>query len=105
LQARYADNRRSLVEGAHNNVLGYFVDVTAQHGEKLLAAPAERDLQFTARRSAAGALHDHRARGTEAKMRPPPSVRSPWSSPSSTASPPWSPCAGVIKQAAEALAV
>src|SRR4029077_1738463 len=23
----------------HNNVLGYFVDVTAQHGEKLLTAP------------------------------------------------------------------
>ena len=23
----------------HNNVLGYFVEVTAQHGDKLMAAP------------------------------------------------------------------
>jgi DNA mismatch repair protein MutS len=40
LQARYADitGVRSL-KIKHNNVLGYFVDVTAQHGEKLLAAP------------------------------------------------------------------
>ncbi len=40
LQARYADE--SGVKGLkirHNNVLGYFVEVTAQHGEKLLAAP------------------------------------------------------------------
>jgi DNA mismatch repair protein MutS len=40
LQARYADETgvKSL-KIRHNNVLGYFVDVTAQHGEKLLAAP------------------------------------------------------------------
>src|SRR5262245_9536688 len=40
LQARYADltGVRAL-KIRHNNVLGYFVDVTAQHGEKLLAAP------------------------------------------------------------------
>jgi DNA mismatch repair protein MutS len=40
LQARYADETgvRSL-KVRHNNVLGYFVDVTAQHGEKLLTAP------------------------------------------------------------------
>ena len=40
LQARYADNTgvKSL-KIRHNNVLGYFVDVTAQHGEKLLGAP------------------------------------------------------------------
>jgi DNA mismatch repair protein MutS len=40
LQVRYADTTgiRSL-KIRHNNVLGYFVDVTAQHGEKLLAAP------------------------------------------------------------------
>ena len=40
LQARYADD--SAVRGLkirHNNVLGYFVEVTAQHGEKLLSAP------------------------------------------------------------------
>jgi DNA mismatch repair protein MutS len=40
LQVRYADTTgiRSL-KIRHNNVLGYFVDVTVQHGEKLLAAP------------------------------------------------------------------
>jgi DNA mismatch repair protein MutS len=40
LQARYADETD--VRGLkirHNNVLGYFVEVTAQHGEKLLASP------------------------------------------------------------------
>ena len=40
LQARYAEATgvRAL-KIRHNNVLGYFVEVTAQHGEKLLAAP------------------------------------------------------------------
>src|SRR5207244_9107768 len=40
LQARYADATgvRAL-KIRHNNVLGYFVEVTAQHGEKLLAPP------------------------------------------------------------------
>jgi DNA mismatch repair protein MutS len=40
LQVRYAETTgiRSL-KIRHNNVLGYFVDVTAQHGDKLLAAP------------------------------------------------------------------
>jgi DNA mismatch repair protein MutS len=40
LQARYAEETgiRTL-KVRHNNVLGYFVDVTAQHGEKLLTAP------------------------------------------------------------------
>src|ERR1043165_6642094 len=40
LQARYADDTgiKSL-KIRHNNVLGYFVDVTAQHGEKLLGTP------------------------------------------------------------------
>jgi DNA mismatch repair protein MutS len=40
LQARYADATgiRAL-KIRHNNVLGYFVEVTAQHGEKLMAAP------------------------------------------------------------------
>src|SRR4029077_1010818 len=37
---RYAENTgvRAL-KIRHNNVLGYFVEVTAQHGEKLLTAP------------------------------------------------------------------
>ena len=40
MQARYADD--SCVKGLkirHNNVLGYFVEVTAQHGDKLMAPP------------------------------------------------------------------
>jgi DNA mismatch repair protein MutS len=40
MQARYAEE--SGVKGLkirHNNVLGYFVEVTAQHGEKLMAPP------------------------------------------------------------------
>jgi DNA mismatch repair protein MutS len=40
LQARYADETgvRAL-KVRHNNVLGYFIEVTQQHGEKLLAPP------------------------------------------------------------------
>src|SRR6266545_5142106 len=40
LQARYAETTgvRAL-KIRHNNVLGYFVEVTAQHGDKLMAAP------------------------------------------------------------------
>jgi DNA mismatch repair protein MutS len=40
MQARYAED--SGVKGLkirHNNVLGYFVEVTAQHGEKLMSPP------------------------------------------------------------------
>ncbi|MGB9364827.1 MAG: DNA mismatch repair protein MutS, partial [Xanthobacteraceae bacterium] len=40
LQARYADETGTrALKVRHNNVLGYFVEVTAQHGEKLLAPP------------------------------------------------------------------
>jgi DNA mismatch repair protein MutS len=40
LQVRYAETTgiRSL-KVRHNNVLGYFVEVTAQHGDKLMSAP------------------------------------------------------------------
>ncbi len=40
MQARYADDAG--IKGLkirHNNVLGYFVEVTAQHGDKLMAPP------------------------------------------------------------------
>jgi DNA mismatch repair protein MutS len=40
MQARYAD--ATSVKGLkirHNNVLGYFVEVTAQHGDKLMSSP------------------------------------------------------------------
>jgi DNA mismatch repair protein MutS len=40
LQARYADETGiRILKIRHNNVLGYFVEVTAQHGDKMLAAP------------------------------------------------------------------
>jgi DNA mismatch repair protein MutS len=40
LQARYAeDTGVRALKIRHNNVLGYFVEVTAQHGDKLFAAP------------------------------------------------------------------
>jgi DNA mismatch repair protein MutS len=40
LQARYADTTAvRALKIRHNNVLGYFVEVTAQHGDKLLAPP------------------------------------------------------------------
>src|SRR5437762_10578994 len=40
MQARYAD--ATSIKGLkirHNNVLGYFIEVTAQHGDKLMSAP------------------------------------------------------------------
>src|SRR5215831_227903 len=40
LQARYADTTSvRALKIRHNNVLGYFVEVTAQHGDRLMAAP------------------------------------------------------------------
>jgi DNA mismatch repair protein MutS len=40
LQTRYAENAGvKALKIRHNNVLGYFVEVTAQHGERLMAAP------------------------------------------------------------------
>ena len=53
LQVRYAETTgiRSL-KIRHNNVLGYFVDVTAQNGEKLLSAPL--NATFIHRQTTAG---------------------------------------------------
>jgi DNA mismatch repair protein MutS len=43
LQARYADETQvRALKIRHNNVLGYFVEVTAQHGDKLMAAPLNK---------------------------------------------------------------
>jgi DNA mismatch repair protein MutS len=40
MQARYADDTGiKTLKIRHNNVLGYFVEVTAQHGDKLMTAP------------------------------------------------------------------
>jgi DNA mismatch repair protein MutS len=53
LQVRYAEATgiRSL-KIRHNNVLGYFVDVTAQHGDKLMGAPLNQT--FIHRQTTAG---------------------------------------------------
>ena len=53
LQVRYAETSgvRAL-KIRHNNVLGYFVDVSAQHGEKLMAAPL--NATFIHRQTTAG---------------------------------------------------
>jgi DNA mismatch repair protein MutS len=53
LQGRYAEETgiRSL-KIKHNNVLGYFVEVTAQHADKLMAAPA--NATFVHRQTLAG---------------------------------------------------
>jgi DNA mismatch repair protein MutS len=53
LQARYVDETgiRAL-KIKHNNVLGYFIEVTAQHGEKLLTAPL--NARFIHRQTLAG---------------------------------------------------
>src|SRR4029079_13899437 len=40
MQARYAeDSGITALKTRHNNVLGYFVEVTAQHGDRLMAPP------------------------------------------------------------------
>jgi DNA mismatch repair protein MutS len=40
LQARYADDTQvKALKIRHNNVLGYFIEVTAQHGDKLMSPP------------------------------------------------------------------
>jgi DNA mismatch repair protein MutS len=40
MQARYADQTGvKALKIRHNNVLGYFVEVTAQHGDRLMSAP------------------------------------------------------------------
>ena len=53
LQARYAgDIGLKTLKIKHNNVLGYFIEVSAQHGEKLMAAKAT----FMHRQTLAGAM-------------------------------------------------
>jgi DNA mismatch repair protein MutS len=53
LQARYADETGiKILKIRHNNVLGYFVEVTAQHGDKLTAPP--HNATFIHRQTLAG---------------------------------------------------
>jgi DNA mismatch repair protein MutS len=69
MQARYADETG--VKGLkirHNNVLGYFVEVTAQHGDKLMSAPL--NAAFIHRQTLAGQVRFTTAElgETEAKI-------------------------------------
>jgi DNA mismatch repair protein MutS len=69
MQARYADDTG--VKGLkirHNNVLGYFVEVTAQHGDKLMSAPL--NATFIHRQTLAGQVRFTTAElgETEAKI-------------------------------------
>jgi DNA mismatch repair protein MutS len=53
LQVKYAETTAvRALKIRHNNVLGYFVDVSAQHGEKLLSAPL--NATFIHRQTTAG---------------------------------------------------
>jgi DNA mismatch repair protein MutS len=53
LQARYVEETQiRTLKIRHNNVLGYFIEVTAQHGDRLLAAPA--NATFIHRQTLAG---------------------------------------------------
>ncbi|MFB9266789.1 DNA mismatch repair protein MutS [Bradyrhizobium erythrophlei] len=55
MQARYAeDTGIKTLKIRHNNVLGYFVEVTAQHGEKLMAPPL--NATFIHRQTLAGQI-------------------------------------------------
>jgi DNA mismatch repair protein MutS len=69
MQARYADE--AAIKGLkirHNNVLGYFVEVTAQHGDKLMAPPL--NTTFIHRQTLAGQVRFTTAElgETEAKI-------------------------------------
>jgi DNA mismatch repair protein MutS len=55
LQARYADDTGlKALKIKHNNMLGYFIEVSAQHGEKLLTPEAKAT--FMHRQTLAGAM-------------------------------------------------
>jgi DNA mismatch repair protein MutS len=69
LQARYAEETQvKTLKIRHNNVLGYFVEVTAQHGDKLMNAPW--NATFIHRQTLAGQVRFTTAElsGLEAKI-------------------------------------
>ena len=107
LQARYAeDTQVKSLKIRHNNVLGYFVEVTAQHGDKLMPPAVERDLHPPpdAGRDRSASPRRNSARWKR-RSPTPPTARSASSWTSSSASPPaWSAAADDIKAAAHALA-
>ena len=58
MQARYAEETGvKALKIRHNNVLGYFVEVTAQHGDKLMTRAAQRHLHPSPDAGRSGALH------------------------------------------------
>jgi Mismatch repair ATPase (MutS family) len=74
MQARYAEDTG--VKGLkirHNNVLGYFVEVTAQHGDKLMTPPL--NATFIHRQTLAGqtrfTTRTRRDRGQDRQCRRP----------------------------------
>jgi DNA mismatch repair protein MutS len=69
MQARYADDTGvKALKIRHNNVLGYFVEVTAQHGDKLMSPPL--NATFIHRQTLAGQVRFTTAElgETEAKI-------------------------------------
>ncbi len=69
MQARYADDTGVKgLKSRHNNVLGYFVEVTAQHGDKLMSPPL--NATFIHRQTLAGQVRFTTAElgETEAKI-------------------------------------
>ena len=63
MQARYADNTGiKALKIRHNNVLGYFVEVTAQHGDKLMAPPLNATFIHRQTLAGPGSLHHVRTR-------------------------------------------
>jgi DNA mismatch repair protein MutS len=69
MQARYADETGiKALKIRHNNVLGYFVEVTAQHGDKLMSPPS--NATFIHRQTLAGQVRFTTAElgETEAKI-------------------------------------
>src|SRR5262249_232456 len=110
LQARYADTTSvRALKIRHNNVLGYFVEVTAQHGERLMAAPLNAtfihrqtlagQVRFTT--TELGALEANLAKAAGARGRAVGSELGPFGRLAATVTA----AAAAIKDAAEALAV
>ncbi len=80
LQARYADETGvKALKIRHNNVLGYFVEVTAQHGDKLMAPPLNAtfihrqtlagQVRFTTDRTRRAGSQDRQRRRSRARPR------------------------------------
>ena len=68
LQARLiAETDVKALKIRHNNVLGYFVEVTAQHGDKLMAPPL--NATFIHRQTMANAMRFTTASGMSGRLR------------------------------------